>query len=396
MKSPLIFLSLIVITTITNAEELKSFLEVRFGEPIQQDKFASVNDALKNRGKSPSDVFRDTYIYKLKNKFKTYNEVLVKANTNGRVYYIGVIEFFKEAQRSKMITEYVNHVKWIRATYGKDTIQITDKTNPELYNKLKEKISNPSTTTTAAFFGFTSASGNLSQIITSSIVYDYETGDGVLAMIAEDIPLANATDKSSDENQSLKYVHEETQSPQLTRAKTLLAQNKKRKLAENIARQKGLESFCGIDFGSVINGEMYRTDGGRYLTCRVQLKTPFRGHEIARVYACVGSKRIFRIDIEGLEFECLSGGPITTVVSKRYGFKPESHTDLMARVINAYYWKFSNSQISFYFDYDNRRGVKLGDSFNKSGVLSATNLIWKHLADEEFEKESGGDGSSVL
>jgi len=180
------------------------------------------------------------------------------------------------------------------------------------------------------------------------------------------------------------------------RAQALLAKDKAKKQAAEESRQKGLDSFCGIDFGAVVDGEMYRTDGGKYLTCVVVLKTPFRGHETARVYASVKSRRIFRIDIEGFCFNLLEGGDVRNVVSKRYGFEPKAITNPIQRIEDSYEWRFSNALIRFYFDYSNKRGDELWSSFNKSGILSATSLLWEHFADDEFKKESGGDGSSVL
>jgi len=411
MKKLLIFFAMAVVAVTTNAKELKSFLGVKFGESVHQDKFIAFDNALKSKGMSPSAInpsvyaaFKGTYIYIPSKPFKNYDEVLVKANANGEVYYVGVLEFFKGEYRVKKIKECAENAKWVIASYGNDAIQITDKTHSELYNKLKRNImSGVSDSADAAqvFFGFMDTNGGFSQIVTTSVICDRESGDGVVAMGAEDIALENAPARNTDDkSQAEERI---SRAPQLSRVQALLAKDRAKKQAAEESRQKGLDSFCGIEFGAVFNEEMSRTKdglykwykGGQYLTCLVRLNIPFRGKDVARIYASVSSRRIFRIDIEGLEFETTGGG-ICDVVSKRYGFKPMDRTNPFQRIIDEHVWKFKNQQIQFYFDYTNSRGDKLYDCFNKSGILSATDLRWKKIADDEFEKESGGDGSSVL
>lgn len=409
MKQLLLFLITATISMAVNAAELKSFLEVKFGESVYQDKFTAFDDALRNRGMSPSDIkdpttyalFKGTYIYKLSKPLKTHDEVFVKANANGEVCYIGVLAFFKEEEHDKKIRDCFENARWILSTYGNDAIRITDKAYPELHNKLKNNLANGmdnSTVHTELFFGFQNPNGSFSQIATSAVSFDCESGEGVVAMFAEDIALENASARETQANGK-----RASNAPQLSRAQALLAKDRAKKQAVEESRQKGLNSFCGIEFGTVFNGEMSRTKNGlyrwykdgQYLTCLVRLNAPFRGKEVARIYASVSSRRIFRIDIEGLEFET-TGGVICDVVSKRYGFKPMDSTNPFQRITDEHIWKFKNQQIQFYFDYTNSRGDKLYDCFNKSGILSATDLRWKKVADDEFEKESGGDGSSVL
>lgn len=404
MKQFLVFSITTAVVMMTNAAELTSFLGVRFGESVHQDKFIAFDNALKSKGMSPSDikdpstyaVLKGTYIYKLSKPFKSHTEVLVRANSNGEVYYVGFLDFFKHEQYEEKMRECFDNARWILSTYGNDAIKITDKTYPDLYTKFKENVTKgvgESAVTAELFFGFRNASGNFpSQIITSSVICDSESGSGVVAMVAEDIALEKAPDRNTDDKPQTGISN----APQLSRAQALLAKDKAKKQAAEESRQKGLDSFCGIDFGSVVNGEMYRTDGGQYLTCVVRLKTPFRGHEAARVYASVKSRRIFRIDMEGFCFDSLEGGNLIAVVSKRYGFEPVSHTNPFQRITDSYEWRFSNALIRFYFDYSNKRGDELWNSFNKSGILSAISHSWEHFANDEFQKESGGDGSSVL
>ena len=411
MKQLLTFLTMAGISIAANAAELKSFLGVNFGESVYQAKFVAFDDALKSKGMSPSDInlavyaaFKGTYIYTLPKPFKSYDEVLVKANANGEVYYVGVLEFFKGEYRVKKIKECAENAKWVIASYGNDAIQITDKTHSELFNKLKENMMSGvsgSADAAQAFFGFTNTNGGFSQIVTTSVICDRKSGDGILAMGAEDVSLENIPARKSQINGQ---SEERTpNAPQLSRAQALLAKDRAKKQAAEESRQKGLDSFCGIEFGTVFNGEMSRTKNGlyrwykdgQYLTCLVRLNAPFRGKEVARIYASISSRRIFCIEIDGFEFETTRGF-ICDIVSKRYGFEPIDHTNPFQRITDEHTWKFKSQQIKFYFDYTNNKGDELYDVFNKSGILSATDLRWKKVADEEFEKESGGDGSAVL
>lgn len=409
MKQLLLFLITATISMAVNAVELKSFLGVNFGESIHQAKFIAFDDALKSKGMSPSDInpsvytaFKGTYIYTLPKPLNAYDEVLVKANANGEVYYVGVLEFFKEEQHEKKMRDCFENARWILSKYGSDAIKITDKTYPELYNKLKNNLANgmgDSVLHTELFFGFPNSNNTFpSQIVTSSVSFDCESGKGVVAMFAEDITLENVSARETQANEK-----RASNAPQLSRAQALLSKDKAKKQAAEESRQKGLDSFCGIEFGTVFNGEMSRTKNGlyrwykdgQYLTCLVRLNAPFRGKEVARIYASISSRRIFCVEIDGFEFET-TRGLICDIVSKRYGFEPIDHTNPFQRITDEHTWKFKSQQIKFYFDYTNNKGDELYDVFNKSGILSATDLRWKKVADDEFEKESGGDGSAVL
>ncbi len=395
MKQLLVFFTLAVVAVTASAKELKSFLGVKFGESIHQDKFIAFDDALKSKGMSPSDihdpstyaVLRGTYIYKLSKPFKTHNEVLVRANSNGEVYYVGLLDFFKHEQHEKKMRECFENARWILSTYGNDAIKITDKIYPELYTKFKENVTRgvgDSAVTTELFFGFRNANGNFpSQIITSSVICDSELGSGVLAMVAEDIALENAPARKT----RIKGLSGETASnaPQLSRAQALLAKDKAKKQAAEKSRQKGLDSFCGIDFGARFTGDMQRTRDGRYLTAFVRLNAPFKGKEIVKIYASVTTRRIFSVEFP--EADDFSQWDLVPTVNKRYGFEPEIWKDFAGR--RHYSWNFSNAIICFV-----QYGTTIQSKF--PGEFSATHNGWKKIADDEFEKESGGDGSSVL
>lgn len=393
MKQLLVFFTLAVAAVTANAKELKSFLEVKFGESIHQDKFIAFDDALKAKGMSPSAInpsvyaaFKGTYIYIPSKPLKNYDEVLVKANANGEVYYVGVLEFFKGEQRIKKIKECAENAKWVIATYGNDAIQITEKTHSKIYSKLKENLMSgvgDSADAAQVFFGFTNTDGGFSQIITTSVSCDRESGGGVVAMAAEDIAFENApTRKTQINGQSGKMT---SNNPQLSRAQALLAKDKAKKQAAEKSRQKGLDSFCGIDFGARFTGDMQRTRDGRYLTAFVRLNAPFKGKEIVKIYASVTTRRIFSVEFP--EADDFSQWDLVPTVNKRYGFEPEIWKDFAGR--RHYSWNFSNAIICFV-----QYGTTIQSKF--PGEFSATHNGWKKIADDEFEKESGGDGSSVL
>ncbi|MBR4652323.1 MAG: hypothetical protein IKO72_03100 [Kiritimatiellae bacterium] len=392
MKKLLVFFTVAVVAVTTNAKELKSFLEVKFGESIHQDKFIVFDNALKSKGMSPSDikdpstyaVLKGTYIYKLSKPFKSHTEVLVRANSNGEVYYVGFLDFFKHEQYEEKIRECFDNARWILSTYGNDAIKITDKTYPDLYTKFKENVTKgvgESAVTAELFFGFRNASGNFpSQIITSSVICDSESGSGVLAMGAEDIALENvAVRKTQIDGLSGGIT---PNAPQLSRAQALLAKDKAKKQAAEESRQKGLDSFCGIEFGARFTGDMQRTRDGRYLTALVRLNAPFKGKQIVKIYASVTTRHIFSVEFQ--EADDFSEWDLVPTVSKRYGFEPNKWEDFARR--GHYSWHFSNASIYFVESFRNKF----------PGEFSATHNGWKKIADDEFEKESGGDGSSVL
>ena len=392
MTKLLVFFTVAVVAVTTNAKELKSFLEVKFGESIHQDKFIVFDNALKSKGMSPSDikdpstyaVLKGTYIYKLSKPFKSHTEVLVRANSNGEVYYVGFLDFFKHEQYEEKIRECFDNARWILSTYGNDAIKITDKTYPDLYTKFKENVTKgvgESAVTAELFFGFRNASGNFpSQIITSSVICDSESGSGVLAMGAEDIALENvAVRKTQIDGLSGGIT---PNAPQLSRAQALLAKDKAKKQAAEESRQKGLDSFCGIEFGARFTGDMQRTRDGRYLTALVRLNAPFKGKQIVKIYASVTTRHIFSVEFQ--EADDFSEWDLVPTVSKRYGFEPNKWEDFARR--GHYSWHFSNASIYFVESFRNKF----------PGEFSATHNGWKKIADDEFEKESGGDGSSVL
>lgn len=392
MKQLLTFLTMAGISIAVNAAELKSFLGVNFGESVYQAKFVAFDDALKSKGMSPSNInpavyaaFKDTYLYTLTKPFKAYDEVLVKANANGEVYYVGVLEFFKEEQHEKKMRDCFENARWILSTYGNDAIRITDKAYPELHNKLKNNLANGmdnSTVHTELFFGFQNPNGSFSQIATSSVSFDCESGKGVVAMFAEDIALENASARETQANGK-----RTPNAPQLSRAQALLAKDRAKKQAAEESRQKGLDSFCGIDFGARFTGDMQRTRDGRYLTALVRLNAPFKGKQIVKIYASVTTRRIFSVEFPEPEANDFSQWDLVPTVSKRYGFEPEIWKDFAGR--SHCRWNFSNACIYFV-----QHGTTISSEF--PGEFSATHRGWSEIADKEFEKESGGDGSSVL
>ena len=405
MKHLFVVLSLIVAVTV-KAEELRSFLGISLGENIHQDKFMSFDKALKSKGIATSEIdpsiyamFKEMYVCRLEKAFGSYDEAFVKANPNGRIYYVGILQFFKKEELKTVQAEFHAAERSIFTTYGGyGMTEITKQSNSALWGAIVNNLSSPTTEITARIFAFGNDAGDISQIISLCMVRDTATGGGLFRVVAEDVALENGVKqdrqshrakvkRQSADQQENNVTPEPKKNAQLARAKALLASDRKKKQAEEEARRQELNSFCGIKFGMVVNGEMHRTEEGRYLTSVVQLKIPFRGKETARIYASVKTRRVFRVVIENVS------GPIEEVVSKRYGIAPEKVLHHRTKDAN-YYWYFSNSTISLYGDYT---GYRLDAwDFSAPYFLSATNFRWKKIADQEFEQESGGDGSSVL
>ena len=196
-------------------------------------------------------------------------------------------------------------------------------------------------------------------------------------------------------------------------------------------------SFCGIEFGTRLTGDLERTENGRYLCGYVELDTPFRGCDTAKIYAGVKTHRIFRVEVETKDSVAILCGHSyyayndDNVLAKRY--KPNGNPLIN---FSSYLAKFEGDKWreevrlrellwdSGYLceDYNlnggkinvQARKVGTGDFYNTVeehgnyalaitkerekdvGVLIATSYKYKKIADKEYEKESGGDGSGVL
>ncbi len=410
MKHLFVVLSLIVAVTV-KAEELRSFLGISLGENIHQDKFMSFDKALKSKGIATSEIdpsiyamFKEMYVCRLEKAFGSYDEAFVKANPNDRIYYVGILQFFKKEELKTVQAEFHAAERSILATYGGHGMkEITKQSNSALWGAIVNNLSSPTTEITARIFAFGNDAGDISQIISLCMARDTATGGGLFRVVAEDVALENDVKQDlrshrakvkgqSADQQENNVTPEPKKNAQLARAKALLANERAKKQAEEEARQQELNSFCGIKFGMVVNGEMHRTDEGRYLTRIVQLRIPFRGKETARIYASVKTRRVFRVVIENISKS--DSWSIEEVVSKRYGVAPEKSLHHLTRDAN-YYWHFSNSTISLFGDHTGCRPDAWWE-FSAPYFLSATNFRWKKIADQEFEQESGGDGSLVL
>lgn len=173
----------------------------------------------------------------------------------------------------------------------------------------------------------------------------------------------------------------------LARARASLSRKKQAEEAENECKRKGPDSFCGIPFGEVVKSSMQRTKDGRYLTCLVQLEKPFKGIGIARVYAGVKTRRIFRVELNA---DGIFSGVIPPV-AKRYGFEGE-YLGRVGSDYDGYRWVFLNGDYILYeSEYDTRLKERTIEP-----TLTCTNKKYKDIADREYEEESGGDGSAVL
>ena len=151
----------------------------------------------------------------------------------------------------------------------------------------------------------------------------------------------------------------------------------KRKQAEDdyIASKPAIDSFLGVEFGVVLNGGELSSDG-KSVVANIELPKPFRGVQTATVYASVSSRKVFKIEL----FANDSQTELVKVCQNRYKFD-ERYEDLRGSNIRI---ELKNALLE----------IKSGEY--GQGVLSATHNGYLKVSEEEYKKESGGDGSSVL
>ena len=368
----------------SNAVGFDSFFGVKFGESIHSGKFESLVDAAKREGKDLSDMRdaemkKNIWIYQLKSKFRSYDKVIVQPNPKtGKVYWIGILSETKNNDAEDR-AEFQAIRRWIISRYGYlNCTEVTEKTNATVWNNLVNAgCPGGVVRDCCSFFLVPNLAGEWSHVITLCLWTDRDEGKNYIRFSAEDIALECETGEvSPDTSQSEAQVQREGDA--LARAKAALARKKLADEKTNQCRQKGPDSFCGIPMGSTVSGEMQRTKDGKYLTCLIRLETPFRGVDVARVFASVKSRRIFRVKLIGIDDRL----EVVSVVSKRYGFKPK----LVSEYTGLFSWNFINGDI-----------IEIGtDCETERTALQYTRHIILKLADQEFQEESGGDGSAVL
>ena len=406
MKHLLVVLSLIVAVTV-NAEELRSFLGIGLGENIHQDKFMSFDKALKGKGIATSEIdpsiyamLKEMHVCRLEKAFGAYDEAFVKANPNGRICYVGILQFFKKEEIQTAQAEFHAAERSILSTYGGHGMkEITKQSNSALWSAIVNNLSSPTTEITARIFAFGNDAGDISQIISLCIVRDTATGGGLFRVVAEDVALENdvkqdsqshraKVNEQSADQQENNVAPEPKNNAQLARAKALLANDRAKRQAEDDlrrkARQKSFDSFCGISFGTLLMGESGRSEDGKYLCGNVKLETPFRGCDTVKVYAGVKSHRIFMIELK----TCDEPSVLEEILVKRYKGNEMYRIGFWGMVMKV---QLNGGNVIL----EKKKAVtRTGPK--EFGILTARHYKYLELADREYEQESGGDGSLVL
>ena len=222
-------------------------------------------------------------------------------------------------------------------------------------------------------------------------------------------------------------------------------QNELQRWIDDLNSHPPFTSFCGIEFGTRLTGDLERTEDGRYLCGEVELDTPFRGCDTATVYASVKSRMIFRIEIETKDPPGVlgawdfghnvisdvgildkkynpNGNPLINLNThlskiKDYDWDKPKVAKERGRVerivgskysldsdynLNGGYIRIESKKVgtgSFYHDVETHGNYALAVTKEREkevGVLIATSYKYKKIADKEYEKESGNDGSRVL
>ena len=205
-------------------------------------------------------------------------------------------------------------------------------------------------------------------------------------------------------------------------------------------------SFCGVEFGTRLTGDLERTEDGRYLYGYVELSKPFRGCDTAKVYAGVESRKIFKVEVVTKEVSPCdytlrqilnarykpNGNPLIEFHSYCEKFSKYPSYELMERerlrIKNLCKNNDRLKQLGFsdwrpHYNLNGghievtTRKVGTGDFYNtveeigarrdyvlavtkerekEVGVLIARSHKYERLANQEYVEESGGDGSGVL
>ena len=193
---------------------------------------------------------------------------------------------------------------------------------------------------------------------------------------------------------------------------TIVAMKKRLHQNANVAKVNGSEngsvvksdqliSFCGIKFGDELPkmpvfGDQ-RTKDGKSLMRTVKLQKPFQGMDHATVFASVKTRKICCVQLEwtkeGLnDDEVPEGKSIVNAVRNRYPDAEKIAHDMPDGFMNLYVeeYKVGGGKVSIEW-------VQRDFMYPPTRLqLTARNDEFMRLAEEEYNQESGGDGSSVL
>ena len=162
-----------------------------------------------------------------------------------------------------------------------------------------------------------------------------------------------------------------------------------------------LTSFCGIKFGDLlpqtpILGDK-RTKDGMWIVKTVKLQKPFRGMDHATVFASIKTRKICCVQLEwtteGLGDDAVpEGKSVVEAVLKRFPDAKKIPRDMPDGFMNLHgdEYKVGGGTVSIGW-------VQSHFMSPPSRLqLTAKNDEFMRLAKEEYEQESGGDGSLVL
>lgn len=170
---------------------------------------------------------------------------------------------------------------------------------------------------------------------------------------------------------------------------------------EKLLPSSSLASFCGIKFGgelpkTPILGDK-RTKDGMWIVKTVKLQKPFRGMDHATVFASIKTRKICCVQLEwtteGLGDDAVpEGKSVVEAVLKRFPDAKKIPRDMPDGFMNLHgdEYKVGGGTVSIGW-------VQSHFMSPPSRLqLTAKNDEFMRLAKEEYEQESGGDGSLVL
>lgn len=200
----------------TEAGQLKSFLGVTLGENVRQRKFSDFDKALRDAGKSPSDIpgyhlWKDSFIFRLPAQFLSARGGIARASANsGKIWLIGVIETFKNSKKisSPMVKDFYPEQLQFYAVRKRlvqelsrhpeaPFTEISKKSNQKAWETITKAWNGGiSDVIDCRYFIFSNSEGNPSQCITLGLI-DNGGGNLFLRFTAEDLAIEGAEEDSA-------------------------------------------------------------------------------------------------------------------------------------------------------------------------------------------------------
>ena len=185
--------------------------------------------------------------------------------------------------------------------------------------------------------------------------------------------------------------------------------------AETAGQLSSLDSFCGIKFGTKLGGGLERSKFVNYFTAVVELDKPFRGAHMAKVYAGVKTRRIFKVEVCPLYSSFTPGSEIADLLERKYGKgsckeifgeKRVAFDDGSSIVVSwekigtGEFTTTTKEVVTGYFpasgEVESHLETQTQEKWRYGECIKATNGKYKDIADNEYKEESTDDAVKAL